>query len=121
MVKVQLLRKRLKPGRAGEARVLAGLIVGFKVEGHADFAEHGQDIVCAGVSALTQGALLGLRDVLGDKVSFRRQPGYLEVNVDLDEADATAPRAILRTLELGLLSIARAYSGHVDVTYQDID
>lgn len=38
-----------------------GKINGFKVTGHGvDMAPHGQDIVCAGVSALTQTAILGV-------------------------------------------------------------
>ncbi|MGI6621181.1 MAG: ribosomal-processing cysteine protease Prp [Bacillota bacterium] len=96
-------------------------MVGFKVLGHAGFGEHGQDIVCAGVSALAQGALLGLQDVLGNQVSYCRQPGYLEASVVPEDAAEDAPRAILRTLELGLLSIAKAYSGYVEVTYQGVD
>ena len=34
--------------------------LGFIVEGHAEFAPHGQDIVCAGVSAIVQAAILGI-------------------------------------------------------------
>ncbi len=120
MLRVRFLRKRVQPGIPGPERGSAAILVGFTVQGHAGFAEHGQDIVCAGVSALTQGALLGLQDVLGDRVSFRKQPGYLEVYVGLEDAREIAPRTILRTLELGLLSIAKAYPGHIDVAYQDI-
>ena len=29
-------------------------LIGFKVSGHADFGEYGQDIVCAGVSSAVQ-------------------------------------------------------------------
>ena len=29
-----------------------GDIIGFHMSGHADYAEHGSDVVCAGVSAL---------------------------------------------------------------------
>lgn len=48
-----------------------GTIAGFRLEGHAGFAEAGRDIVCAGVSAVTIGtvnaaeALLGVRLVDG--------------------------------------------------------
>ena len=40
-----------------------GRLCGFIVEGHADYAEEGSDIVCAAVSALTQTALLGIMPV----------------------------------------------------------
>lgn len=35
-------------------------LVSIKVEGHANYDEHGKDIVCSAVSAITQTALLGL-------------------------------------------------------------
>lgn len=48
-----------------------GTITGFRMTGHAEFAEAGKDIVCAGVSAVAIGtvnaaeALLGIRLVNG--------------------------------------------------------
>ena len=41
-------------------RLADGSINGFAVNGHADYAPKGQDIICAAVSAVTQAALLGL-------------------------------------------------------------
>jgi uncharacterized protein YsxB (DUF464 family) len=35
----------------------------IEVKGHANYAEHGKDIVCAAVSAIMQTALLGLHSV----------------------------------------------------------
>lgn len=37
---------------------------GFKALGHSGFAEKGEDIVCAAISALTQTAVLGLNEIL---------------------------------------------------------
>ena len=33
------------------------------IEGHADYAEHGKDIVCSAVSAVLQTAQLGLKQI----------------------------------------------------------
>lgn len=96
-------------------------LMGYKIEGHAGFAEHGQDIVCAGVSALAQGVLLGLRDAFGDKVSFRKRPGYLAVDLDSQLVGCEASSSVLRVLELGILAMQEAYPNHIDVTYSDID
>ena len=46
-------------------------MVGFSVTGHANTAPHGQDIVCAGISALTQTAVLGLDRQLKKKFMLR--------------------------------------------------
>jgi len=35
----------------------------LKIEGHADYAEYGNDIVCAGVSAILQSAQLGIINI----------------------------------------------------------
>lgn len=38
--------------------------LGFQAAGHAGYADFGEDVVCAAVSALTQTAVIGLRKVL---------------------------------------------------------
>lgn len=35
----------------------------IEVDGHADYAPHGQDIVCAGISAIIQTCALGLQAI----------------------------------------------------------
>lgn len=39
---------------------------GIKVSGHANYAEAGKDIVCAGVTALAQTLIRSLEDLIGD-------------------------------------------------------
>lgn len=116
MLKVKLLRK-CPPD---EQETSPGVLVGFIIKGHADFAEHGQDIVCAGASAIAQAALLGLKDLLGERVSFQKGPGFLEVSIDTEAASETQSKAIMRVVELGLQSICRAYAGHIDISYYDM-
>ncbi len=116
MLKVQFLRK-FPPD---EQETSPGVLVGFIIKGHADFAEHGQDIVCAGASAIAQAALLGLKDFLGERVSFQKGPGFLEVSIDTEAASETQSKAIMRVLELGLQSICRAYAGYIDISYRDM-
>lgn len=38
-----------------------GWIVAFTASGHSDYADEGEDIVCAAVSAITQTAMMGLK------------------------------------------------------------
>ena len=54
-----------------------GHITAVNVEGHTGYAEEGSDIVCAAVSALTQGALLGIREVAGIRAESRVSDGRL--------------------------------------------
>ena len=95
----------------------ASRLHGFEVEGHAGYGEYGKDIVCAGVSAITQSCLLGLKEVLGDDVRYEKRPGYLRVNVHPCKAKEPGPSAILRTLEMGLISMSKAYPGGFSIEY----
>ena len=48
--------------RISVVRDRRGDIVGWSVSGHSGFAPRGEDIVCAGVSAIVQTTLLGLQN-----------------------------------------------------------
>lgn len=86
-------------------RDAAGNIAGFAVNGHADTAPHGQDIVCAGVAALAQTAVLGLERHLGRDFDLDIGPGKLVLKLK-GAADASTG-AILETMLLGLAEIAK--------------
>ena len=45
---------------------------GLTVDGHAGYAETGNDIICAAVSALAQGLVHSLEALTDDKISCRR-------------------------------------------------
>ncbi len=80
-------------------------IVGFSVNGHAGAAPRGYDIVCAGVSALTQAAVLGLEKHLGRAFHLQIADGKLEMELK-DSPDAMT-NAVLETMLIGLTEIAK--------------
>ena len=82
-----------------------GMIRGYRVEGHSDMAEHGHDIVCAGVAALTQSALLGIMEHLHRAVNYKIASGYLEMWLLNPPDDCT--EAILRTMYMGLAEVQK--------------
>ena len=82
-----------------------GLITGYRVTGHSGTAKHGQDIVCAGVSALTQSALLGIMEHLHRTVNYDIASGNLTVRLTEPPNDCT--EAILRTMYMGLAEIEK--------------
>ena len=49
---------------------------GFTVSGHAGYAPHGQDIVCAAVSTLLQGFLLSIEELTADELNTDIGAGY---------------------------------------------
>lgn len=68
-----------------------GQVTEFTMEGHADSAPHGQDLVCAGASAVVFGsmnAVLGLTDERPD-IDYADDGGYFTARVvDLNNKEA---------------------------------
>ena len=84
--------------------------------GHADFADYGEDIVCAAVSAILQAARVGLSDYAGLQIEARQAPGALELRWREQDRDLENLRAIVATAELAILAIGRRYPEHVRVS-----
>ncbi len=87
-----------------------GHIMGLEVKGHTGLGEEGTDIVCAAISALTQGALMGLKEVAKLNVESNIGDGYLSFKIleTNEKADA-----ILETLYIALKDIAKGYKRHI--------
>lgn len=88
---------------------------GLTVSGHAGYADRGEDIVCAGVSALAETLLIGLRQVARIKPAVTRQDGFVDVRLpaQLSGEAALAARVILETTIAGLRDVARSYPDYV--------
>ncbi len=83
------------------------------ITGHADYSDHGNDIVCAGVSAITF-TLLGFLDNHSDdieSISAQTKSGYAAVSCVGGEKTALAFDMAL----IGLQQIAMKYPKHVSI------
>ena len=86
-------------------------ITGLVVSGHAGYAVHGKDVVCAAVSSIAQTALLGLMHY-NEKVEYeRKEDGYLSFIVPQGEKN----QAIAETAVLGLKDLATGYGTFLKV------
>lgn len=83
---------------------------GFVVEGHSNFAENGEDIICASVSAITQTALLGLQNY--SRIIFEQEDGYLYVRTT---TFGEREEAIIVTMLMGLQEIQRQHPEYVKI------
>ncbi|NLW90692.1 MAG: ribosomal-processing cysteine protease Prp [Syntrophomonadaceae bacterium] len=92
-------------------------IKSFSVQGHAGNLEAGENIYCAGVSAITQTALLGLIKHLSHEVIYEISDGWIscELPVGLNEWEQEKAQVILTTMEAGLLAMQEVYSEFLDV------
>lgn len=87
-----------------------GLIHKFELEGHAGFAASGQDIICAGVSALSIAAVNGLEHFLSVPPQVREKDGFLSCSLNSASAEEVdRAQWILGTLKMGIEGIQEAY------------
>ena len=93
-------------------------IVGFKAEGHAGYAQAGRDIYCAGVSAITGTALIGLQMHLAHPPIYNEKEGWLDCKLppDLNEEESKNAQLILSTMEAGLKSLEEVNPRYIKVT-----
>lgn len=85
---------------------------GIKVSGHAYYAELGQDIICAGVTALTQTLLKSIEDLTEDKIGYDISPGRVDIKYgNLSEKAKT----LVDSFFIGILMIADEFPEHVRI------
>ena len=96
--------------------------VGFELTGHADAGAYGEDIVCAGISAITETALLGITDVLKLDAAWTRQEGHLrcELNRDTSPEDMAKAAIVFNTMIAGLTSLQQGYPKSLKFSYREV-
>ena len=92
-------------------------ITGFSVSGHSGYAEQGQDIVCAAISAVVTMAEATINDVCGAKAKVRVKEEDARVTLTLpascDEEDTV--QAVLAGMMLTLMSLRDDYPDYIEV------
>jgi hypothetical protein len=100
-----------------------GRLVGFRASGHTGYAEAGEDIVCAAVSALCQTAVLGVQRVIGLPVVETEDESapLLELLLEerFDQALERDADLLLRTLEEGVTDISKQHPAFVRVIHRE--
>ena len=109
MVRVTVLRERGTP-------------VGFELTGHADQGAYGEDIVCAGISAITETALLGITDVLKLDAAAAAEDGHVrcELSRDIAGEDLAKAAIVFNTMIAGLTSLQQAYPKSLKFSYREV-
>lgn len=85
---------------------------GINIEGHAGFAELGQDIVCAGVSALA----LTLVRVLKEDYNILTQETVGHINITFSNKLDEKGKYFIKGIMFGLREIAKEYPDFVKLT-----
>ena len=84
----------------------------IEINGHAGYAEAGKDIVCAGVTALTQTLIRSMQGVTKDKIEYEVSPGRADIHYgNLSEEG----KLLVDSFFIGICMIADEFPEHVRV------
>lgn len=89
---------------------------GFHIEGHADYAEHGRDIVCSAVSAIAQSTELSLRRHA--RIESDMRPGDMSVFIEFPNV---LTNVLMDAMVRGLTAIASQYPEYVTIQEENHD
>lgn len=99
-----------------------GTPVGFELTGHAGMDAEGENIVCAGISAITETAILGITDVLKLDAAYTHESGYarcvLSRETSLEDGEKAA--IVFNTMIAGLTSLQSAYPKSLKLSYREV-
>lgn len=99
----------------------SGLIVAYDVSGHAEYAESGKDIVCAGVSAVAVGTVNALQELLPIQLEHRMKNGLLSVKLprieqtELSENVSDHAQLLLESMLVMLRTIEHSYGQYIKI------
>ena len=100
-----------------------GALIGYTACGHSGFDEAGRDIVCAGISVLTQTTLNGLKNVLKAPVMFDQDDdgAFIEAILTPEATNEQVQQAqlLLQTLLEGLQAIQRSYPRNLRIIFKE--
>lgn len=84
-----------------------GKYKGFSADGHAEYADPGEDIVCAAVSVLTTNTINAIETFTDDEISYETDDGYLKFEISGKISQES--QLLLNAMMLGLQSIEKSY------------
>lgn len=98
-----------------------GLIDSFTLSGHALFANRGDDIVCAGVTAVSFGSINSVIALTGITPIIKqgKDGGYLKCTIpeNIPEDTRDKIQLLLEGMVVSLETIERDYGKYVAITY----
>lgn len=100
---------------------LAGASPEISIEGHADYGKKGEDIVCAGVSALAGTVIVAITRIAGIRQDVDQKEGMLRTVLYPGESSDEQRRSLevlLGTLLLGLREMQAQYPENIDIIFE---
>lgn len=92
----------------------------FEISGHAEYADEGLDIVCAGISATVINSLNLVLKLIGKKAKFNedQEEGYMKleiVDLNIDKSKREFLELTIDNMIESLMQISDMYPNHLKV------
>ena len=90
--------------------------LGFAIKGHANFDQHGYDIVCAAVSILSYTAVNTL-DYYEVEFDFFEDDNEMKISIEDSNEKSDI---ILKDFEIGIKTLLTNYNEYVNLNYREV-
>ena len=103
-------------------KTTAGEYQGFTCDGHAGYANYGEDIVCASISVLVINTINSLEQITEEKmhVETNEESGTIRCHF-ADPVLKETSKALMDSLVLGLTQIAKQYGkNYCKLTFEEV-
>lgn len=94
-------------------------VVGFRVSGHAGYAESGSDVVCAGVTTAVQLTANGVTECAGVAAEVQVEENLVSLLLP-ERCRNDAALLLLEAFELQMGVMAQEYKEYVALTYAEV-
>lgn len=95
------------------------IFVGIECSGHTGYDDYGRDIVCASVSSIVQGCILGITKTLGirAKVNRKDKDGYIkmELPLNIDKELLDKAQLLIRVMMDSISDLLDGYSKYISM------
>ena len=97
-------------------------IIGFQTEGHAEYSEMGQDIVCAAASVLVVNTINAIELYADDEYSLMSDQEDGFISFHLQDEPSKEAQLLLKTMILGLEEMAsdENYAEYIMLKFEEV-
>ena len=98
-----------------------GQYVGFECKGHAGYADSGEDIVCAGVSALVINTINAIARFTDEKLSTDTEEATGRIAARFHQPAGHDAELLMKTLVMGLQGIQEQYGAtYITINFKEV-
>ncbi|MCI9564437.1 MAG: ribosomal-processing cysteine protease Prp [Eubacterium sp.] len=93
---------------------------GFRIEGHAGYADEGEDIICAGISVLAINFVNSIEGLTSDKFSQFEHEDDGIIDFEFTDTISNEAEILIKSLVLGLEQLEKEYKDFISLDYKEV-